>query len=78
MTAVIIVLFAAIMILTMLRATSGKERVMEAAASDQKPGIFKDYLNAFQIKPMKYLILSIIFTLAAYTIYLSSVAFFIT
>ncbi|WP_294148710.1 MFS transporter [uncultured Clostridium sp.] len=78
MTAVIIVLFAAIMILTMLRATRGKERVTEPAAGAQKPGIFKDYLNAFQIKPMKYLILSIIFTLAAYTIYLSSVAFFIT
>lgn len=78
MTAVIIVLFASIMILAMLRATKGKERVVEQAAANAKPGIFKDYLNALQIKPMKYLILSIIFTLAAYTVYLSSVAFFVT
>lgn len=78
LTAVIIVLFSGITITAMLHETKGKELVIERKDGGKKPGIFQDYLNALQVKPMKYLILAIIFALGAYTIYLSSVAFFVT
>lgn len=78
LTAAISGIFAVLTISYMLKETKGKELIIAIDEKEKKSNIFKDYIEAIKVKPCKYLIGSILLAIIGYTIFNSSVTYFVT